>query len=69
VQYSPDNARGQVVGRYYFLRDTVASLGSVLGAALWTFGPRVNFLSATLFGVAGTAAYLSVQSRASFKTG
>jgi MFS family permease len=69
VQYSPDNARGQVVGSYYFLRDTVASLGSVLGAALWTFGPRVNFLSATLFGAAGTAAYLSVQSRANLKTG
>jgi len=65
VQHSPDNARGQVVGSYYFLRDTLASLGSVLGAALWTFGPRVNFLSATLFGVAGTVAYLSVQSRAS----
>jgi MFS family permease len=64
VQHSPDNARGQVVGSYYFLRDTLASLGSVLGAALWTFGPRVNFLSATLFGVAGTVAYLSVQSRA-----
>jgi MFS family permease len=69
VQYSPDHARGQVVGSYYFLRDTVASLGSVLGAALWTFGPRVNFLSATLFGVAGTVAYLSVQSRANLKTG
>ena len=65
VQHSPDNARGQVVGSYYFLRDTLASLGSVLGAGLWTFGPRVNFLSATLFGVAGTVAYLSVQSRAS----
>jgi MFS family permease len=65
VQHSPDNARGQVVGSYYSLRDTLASLGSVLGAALWTFGPRVSFLSATLFGVAGTVAYLSVQSRAS----
>jgi MFS family permease len=62
VQHSPENARGQVVGSYYFIRDTLASLGSVLGAALWTFGPRVNFLSAALFGAAGTAAYLSVRS-------
>lgn len=65
VQYSPDNARGQAVGSYYFLRDSLASLGSMLGAALWALGPGVNFLGAALFGAAGTAAYLSVQRRAS----
>jgi MFS family permease len=69
VQHSPGNAREQVVGSYYLVRDTVASLGSVLGAALWTFGPRVNFLSATLFGLVGTATYLSAQSRAGLKAG
>jgi MFS family permease len=68
VQYSPEKQRGKVVGSYYFLRDTVASLGSVLGAALWTFGPRVNFVSAALFGVAGTVTYLSAQSRTRLKT-
>lgn len=63
VQYSPGHQRGQVVGSYYFLRDTLASLGSVLGAALWTLGPRVNFTCAALFGAAGTATYLGVAGR------
>jgi len=63
VQHSPSNQRGRVVGSYYFVRDTLASLGSLLGAALWTFGPRVNFLSAALFGLAGTVIYLAVQRR------
>ncbi len=68
VQHSPSDQRGRVIGSYYFLRDTLASLGSVLGASLWTFGPRVNFLSAAAFGVAGTVTYLSAQSRPGLKT-
>jgi MFS family permease len=63
VQHSPDSQRGQVVGIYYLVRDTLASLGSILGAALWVFGSRVNFLSAALFGAVGTAAYLSASLR------
>jgi MFS family permease len=60
VQYSPADMRGQTVGTYYFLRDTLASTGSLLGAYLWTFGPRVNFVSAGLLGAIGTALYVGM---------
>jgi MFS family permease len=60
VQSSPENTRGQVVGAYYFIRDTLASVGSLVGAALWAYGPRVNFTSAAVLGALGTALYIGV---------
>jgi hypothetical protein len=49
--------RGRTVGAYYLIRDTFVSLGSLLGAWLWKFGPDVNFWSAAALGAAGTAVY------------
>lgn len=49
--------RGQMIGAYYLLRDLVVSVGAVIGAFLWKFGPAVNFLGAAVFGIAGTMLY------------
>ena len=47
--------RARTYGAYYLIRDSIVTLGSFLGAALWKFGPAVNFLSAAAFGAVGTA--------------
>src|SRR6266436_3849815 len=57
VGYARPEARGRTVGAYYLIRDTFVSAGSLLGAWLWQFGPRVNFWSAAALGAAGTAVY------------
>lgn len=48
---------GQMVGTYYLVRDLIVSLGALLGAWLWQMNPRLNFLGATAFGLAGTIFY------------
>lgn len=58
VQYSPANARAATVGAYYLIRDSVVTLGSFIGAALWGLGPQVNFLAASGVGVLATAVYV-----------
>ena len=57
VGYARPEMRGRTVGAYYLIRDTFVSLGSLLGAWLWKFGPDVNFWSAAALGAAGTAVY------------
>ena len=49
--------RGQMIGTYYLVRDLIVSLGAIVGAYLWKVGPRINFLGAAAFGVAGTIFY------------
>lgn len=57
VSYAPAEMRGRTVGAYYLIRDTFVSVGALLGAWLWKFGPSVNFWSAAALGAAGTAVY------------
>jgi MFS family permease len=57
VGYARPEMRGRTVGAYYLIRDTFVSVGSLLGAWLWKFGPDVNFWSAAALGAAGTAVY------------
>jgi predicted MFS family arabinose efflux permease len=59
VGYAPPEARGRTVGAYYLIRDTFVSAGSLAGAWLWQFGPRVNFWSAAALGAVGTAVYIA----------
>jgi MFS family permease len=49
--------RGQMVGTYYLVRDLIVSVAALLGAYLWNLNPRLNFLGAFAFGVAGTIFY------------
>ncbi|MDQ6911909.1 MAG: hypothetical protein M3128_03435, partial [Verrucomicrobiota bacterium] len=48
----------QMVGAYYLVRDLIVASGAFLGAALWKFGPQINFAGATVLGVLGTIFYV-----------
>ena len=58
VSYSEPERRGQMIGAYYLIRDSVVSVGAILGAYLWNRSPAANFLGAAAFGIAGTILYL-----------
>jgi MFS family permease len=57
ISYSAPERRGQMVGAYYLVRDLIVSSAALLGAYLWWLGPRLNFLGAAAFGIAGTILY------------
>jgi MFS family permease len=57
VNYSDPSHRGQIVGTYYLVRDLIVSVAALLGALLWRLNPRLNFLGAAAFGLAGTIFY------------
>jgi MFS family permease len=54
VSYSEPARRGQMIGAYYLIRDSIVSVGALLGAYLWSRSPAANFLGAAAFGIAGT---------------
>ncbi len=58
ISYSDPQRRGQVIGAYYLVRDLLVSTGALVGAALWKFGPGVNFVTASALGALGTIYYL-----------
>jgi len=58
VNYSEPERRGQMIGAYYLIRDSIVSVGAILGAYLWSRSPAANFLGAAAFGIAGTILYL-----------
>ena len=58
VTYSDPERRGQMIGTYYLVRDSIVSIGAVVGAYLWRQSPAANFLGAAAFGLAGTLIYL-----------
>jgi MFS family permease len=60
VSYSEPERRGQMIGAYYLIRDSIVSVGAILGAYLWSRSPAANFLGAAAFGIAGTILYLRV---------
>ena len=57
ISYCDAERRGQMVGTYYLVRDLIVSVAALLGAYLWSLNPRLNFLGAFAFGVAGTIFY------------
>jgi MFS family permease len=57
VAYCEPQRRGQLVGTYYLVRDLIVSVAAILGAYLWYEDPRLNFLGAAAFGVAGSIFY------------
>ena len=64
IHLAPPGRRGQVIGAYYLIRDTVVTTGSFVGAALWKLGPEVNFWSAAALGALGTLYYALALRRA-----
>jgi MFS family permease len=67
IGYSDSDRRGQIVGTYYLVRDSIVSTGAILGAYLWKLGPGLNFAGAAALGAAGTIFYVKTirQSRQS----
>lgn len=58
IKYSTEKTRGQTVGAYYLIRDSVVTVGSFLGAYLWKISPEANFLGAVIAGTGGTLYYV-----------
>jgi MFS family permease len=54
IAQAPAQLRARTYGAYYLIRDCVVTSGSLLGAWLWSVGPRVNLLVAAACGAAGT---------------
>jgi MFS family permease len=54
IAQAPAEFRGRTYGAYYLIRDCIVTLGSFLGAWLWSVSPRANFLGAAACGVIGT---------------
>lgn len=54
AQAAPE-LRARTYGAYYLTRDCIVTLGSFLGAWLWSVGPRANFIGAAICGLSGTA--------------
>jgi MFS family permease len=46
--------RARTYGAYYLIRDCMVTSGSLLGAWLWSIGPRINFIGAAVCGALGT---------------
>lgn len=55
LDLSPPEIRASMFGLYYLIRDSVVSLFALGGWLLWEISPRANFLTAFVFGAAGTA--------------
>lgn len=58
IGLSPEPRRGQTIGTYYLIRDCLATAAAFLGAALWSIGPKTNFMGAAATGAAGTVLYV-----------
>jgi MFS family permease len=63
IGYSDPDRRGQMVGAYYLVRDSIVSSGALIGAYLWNIGPGVNFVGAAALGLVGTIFYVKTVRR------
>lgn len=46
--------RARTYGAYYLIRDSVVTVGSLIGAWLWSISPQANFIGSALCGGLGT---------------
>ncbi len=57
MELAPEGRKAAVFGLYYMLRDMVVALAAFGGAFLWMISPAVNFMTAFIFGLAGSIGY------------
>lgn len=57
VKLAPADAKASTFGTYYLCRDIVVSAVSLSSAFLWNISPEVNFITAGLLGIVGTAIF------------
>jgi MFS family permease len=53
AQAAPE-LRSRTYGAYYLIRDCIVTVGSFIGAGLWSISPLANFIGAALCGGLGT---------------
>lgn len=58
VKLAPEGNKACVFGTYYLIRDVIVSIAALSSAFLWNVSPATNFVTAALFGAAGTAVFI-----------
>ena len=59
LDLSPQENKGQVYGAYYLVRDLIVSVAAFAGGLLWMVSPYLNFITAFVFGIIGTAYFIA----------
>ncbi len=54
MDLAPEERKAATFGAYYWVRDSIVTLGAALGALLWHLSPVANLLTAFAFGCLGT---------------
>ncbi len=58
LDLAPVDAKASTFGTYYLIRDIVVSIAAFSAGFLWNISPKVNFMTAFAFGIAGTLFFL-----------
>lgn len=58
LDFSDDSSKATTYGTYYFVRDLIVAFAAFGGGVLWGISPRMTFVVAMIFGLAGTAYFL-----------
>lgn len=58
LDLAPTDAKASTFGSYYLIRDVIVSIAALAAGFLWSISPKVNFMTAFAFGVAGTLFFL-----------
>jgi len=59
MDLAPEGKKAGMFGLYYLMRDVIVSIAAFGGALLWNISPAVNFITAAVFGLAGTIYFIS----------
>ncbi len=57
MELAPEDRKAAVFGLYYMLRDAFVTLAALGGGFLWLISPAANFITAFIFGLAGTIGF------------
>jgi MFS family permease len=57
MELAPEDRKAAVFGLYYMLRDAFVTLAALGGGFLWLISPTANFITAFIFGLAGTIGF------------
>lgn len=57
MDLAPQRYKAGMFGLYYLIRDSIVSIGTFGGALLWQIDPKINLITAFLFGVLGTLGF------------
>lgn len=58
LDLAPYEKKASTFGTYYLIRDIIVSIVAFFAGFLWNISPKVNFMSAFIFGVLGTIFFL-----------